>query len=59
MIAGMLVSGMLIYSGGMREGNPYLHFGAVSCRAPEEELYRKRCIKLGENISGKAIELFT
>jgi NAD(P)H dehydrogenase (quinone) len=58
MIAGMLVRGMLIYSGGIAEGQPYLHFGAVSCRAPEEDLYRERCLKLGENIARKAVELF-
>jgi NAD(P)H dehydrogenase (quinone) len=58
MIAGMLVRGMLIYSGGIAEGQPYLHFGAVSARAPEEELYRERCLKLGENIARKAVELF-
>jgi NAD(P)H dehydrogenase (quinone) len=57
-IAGMLVRGMLVYSGGITEGQPYLHFGAVSCRAPEEELYRERCLKLGENIARKAMELF-
>ena len=58
MIAGMLVRGMLIYSGGIAEGQPYLHFGAVSRRAPEEELYRERCLKLGENVARKAVELF-
>ena len=58
MIAGMLVRGMLIYSGGIAEGQPYLHFGAVSCRAPDEDLYRDRCRKLGENIARKALELF-
>ena len=31
---------------------------AVSSRAPEEELYRERCLKLGENVARKAIELF-
>ena len=58
MIAGMLVHGMLIYSGGIGVGQPYLHFGAVSCRAPEEALYRDRCLKLGENVARKAVELF-
>ena len=58
MIAGMLVRGMLIYSGGITEGHPYLHFGAVSSRAPDEDLYRERCLKLGDNIARKAIELF-
>jgi NAD(P)H dehydrogenase (quinone) len=57
-IAGMLVRGMLIYSGGIALGKPYLHFGAVSARAPEDELYRTRCLKLGENIANKAVELF-
>ena len=57
-IAGMLVRGMLVYSGGITQGQPYLHFGAVSRRAPEEDLYRERCLKLGENIARKAAELF-
>jgi len=57
-IAGLLVHGMMVYSGGISQGEPYLHFGAVSCRAPEEDLYRERCIKLGENIAKKAVELF-
>ncbi len=57
MIAGMLVRGMLIYSGGITRGMPYLHFGAVSTRAPEG-LYAERCAKLGENIAAKAVELF-
>jgi len=57
-IAGMLVLGMIIYSGGISVGTPYLHFGAVSARAPEDEFYRDRCLKLGENIATKAIELF-
>jgi len=57
MIAGLLVRGMLIYSGGITEGAPYLHFGAVSARAPEG-LYAERCVKLGQNIASKAKELF-
>jgi len=57
LIAGMLVRGMLIYSGGITRGYPYLHFGAVSARSPEG-LYAERCLKLGENIASKAKELF-
>lgn len=57
MIAGMMVRGMLIYSGGITCGMPYLHFGAVSTKAPEG-LYAERCTKLGENIAAKAVELF-
>ena len=57
LIAGMLVRGMLIYSGGITRGYPYLHFGAVSARSPEG-LYAERCLKLGENVASKARELF-
>jgi NAD(P)H dehydrogenase (quinone) len=57
MIAGMLVRGMLIYSGGITRGAPYLHFGAVSTKAPEG-LYAERCVKLGESIAAKGVELF-
>jgi len=56
-IAALLVRGLLIYSGGITVGQPFLHFGAVSARAPEG-LYADRCVKLGENIATKAIELF-
>ncbi|MBI2439824.1 MAG: flavodoxin domain-containing protein [Lentisphaerae bacterium] len=57
-IAALLVLGMLIYSGGITVGPPYLHFGAVSRKAPTEELYRERCLKLGTNIANKALALF-
>ncbi len=56
LIAGMLVHGMLIYSGGIRAGHPPLHFGAVSRRTPEG-LDVERARKLGENIARKAAEL--
>jgi len=58
MIAAMLVHGMLIYSGGAVSGQPYLHFGAVSHKAPDKDLYRERCLKLGQNIATKARQLF-
>ena len=57
-IAGLLVHGMLVYSGGITNGMPILHFGAVSRKAPDEDLYRERCLKLGQNIAQKAKELF-
>ena len=57
LIAGMLVRGMLIYSGGVSRGEPYLHFGAVSARRPTG-LYEERCIKLGDNLASKGLELF-
>ncbi len=57
-IAALLVHGMIVYSGGISAGMPYLHFGAVSRKSPEEDLYRERCVKLGTNITRKALELF-
>jgi NAD(P)H dehydrogenase (quinone) len=56
-IAGMLVRGMMIYSGGITRGKPFLHFGAVSEKSPSG-LYEERCVKLGENIANKAKELW-
>jgi len=56
LIAGMLVHGMLIYSGGIRAGHPPVHFGAVSRRSPEG-LDAERARKLGENIARKALDL--
>ena len=57
LIAAMLIRGMLIYSGGITQGEPYLHFGAVSTRSPEG-IYAERCLKLGQTISTKAKEIF-
>ena len=58
LIAAMLVRGMLIYSGGITAGQPFLHFGAVSTRAPQDDLCRNRCLQLGRLIARKARELF-
>ena len=57
-VAGLLVRGMMVYSGGITEGVPFLHFGAVSARAPKDDLYVKRCRKLGHNIASRAKELY-
>jgi len=58
LIAALLVHGMLVYSGGIAQGMPFLHFGAVSTKAPQDDLYRQRCLKLGRNLAAKAVELF-
>ena len=58
MIAAALVLGMLIYSGGVKEGYPPLHFGAVSQKAPSSDIDRERAVKLGENIASMAKKLF-
>ncbi|MEA2062412.1 MAG: flavodoxin domain-containing protein [Gemmatimonadota bacterium] len=57
MIAGMLVRGMLIYAGGIAEGHPPVHFGAVACKTPQG-IDRERAVKLGRNIAAKAAELW-
>jgi len=58
MIAAVLVHGMIVYSGGVSQGYPPLHFGAVSQKAPATDLDRDRAVKLGKNIAMKAVELF-
>jgi len=58
MIAAALVLGMIVYSGGIAEGYPPLHFGAVSQKAPSTDLDRERARKLGENIASMAKKLF-
>ncbi len=58
-IAVLLIKGMLVYSGGITHGEPDLHFGAVSHRAPETDLDTERCLKLGENVANKAQEIFS
>ena len=58
MIAAALVLGMIIYSGGISEGYPPLHFGAVSRKAPTSDIDRERAVKLGKNIASMAKKLF-
>lgn len=58
-ISELLVCGMLVYSSGIADGSPILHFGAISQKAPSENtLDYNRCLKLGERISSKGHELF-
>jgi hypothetical protein len=50
-ISELRVCGMLVYSSGIAEGNPILHFGAISQKAPTENtLDYDRCLKLGTGI---------
>ncbi|MGI6375880.1 MAG: flavodoxin family protein [Anaerolineae bacterium] len=55
-IAGMLSRGMMVYSGGVLGRPDGLHFGAVSVGAPEG-IYGERCLRLGEAIATRAMEL--
>jgi NAD(P)H dehydrogenase (quinone) len=56
MIAGLLVMGMIVYSGGTTHGQPGTHFGAVSTKAPQG-VDAERCIKLGERVAALARSL--
>lgn len=58
MIAAAMVMGMLVYSGGVSQGYPPIHFGAVSHKAPVSDIDRERAIKLGKNIAGMAKKIF-
>ena len=58
MIAAALVLGMLVYSGGVEQGYPPVHFGAVSQKAPSSSIDRERAVKLGKNIAAMANTLF-
>ncbi|MFC1606743.1 flavodoxin family protein [Candidatus Latescibacterota bacterium] len=58
-IAAALVLGMVVYSGGVSQGYPPIHFGAVSHKAPTSDIDRKRAVKLGENIASMAVKLFS
>ena len=57
-IGAVLARRVLVGPGLLFLGTPYVHFGAVSKKGPEEELYRDRCLKLSQNITTKALELF-
>ncbi len=57
LIAGMLIRGMMIYSGGVVTGRPPTHFGAVSTRSPDG-FDAERCVKLGRNIGARINELW-
>ncbi|KLU64143.1 flavodoxin [Desulfosporosinus acididurans] len=57
MIAEMLVKGMLVYSSGVAEGQPFIHYGAV-CIKDGDDGQKERAKIFGERIARKAVELF-
>lgn len=57
MIAELLVKGMLIYSAGVAEGQPFTHYGAV-CIQSGDESQQERARIFGERIAKKTAELF-
>lgn len=56
LIAGMLIRGMIIYTGGVTELVP-THFGAVSAKSPVG-FDAERCEQLGINVAKKVQELW-
>lgn len=57
LIAEMLVKGMLVYSSGAAEGQPFIHYGAV-CIQDGDDGQKERAKIFGERIAKKAVELF-
>lgn len=54
----MVCKGMLVYTGGTENGQPFTHLGAVSVKAGEE-FHKNRAEALGERIAKKVLELFS
>ena len=57
LIGHMLVKGMVVYSAGVSQGDPYTHFGAV-CIKDGDEKQQERARLFGERIVKKAAELY-
>ena len=57
LIAELLVKGMLVYSSGASEGQPFIHYGPV-CIQEGDEGQKTRARIFGERIAKKTIELF-
>ncbi len=57
LIAELLVKGMLIYSSGVAEGQPFIHYGPV-CIQEGDEGQKERARIFGERIAKKTVELF-
>jgi NAD(P)H dehydrogenase (quinone) len=53
----MLVKGMVVYSSGISQGAPLLHYGAVAIK-DGDAYQRERARILGKRVAEKALELF-
>ena len=53
----MLVKGMLVYSSGSAEGQPYIHYGVVCIKNGDSD-QRERAKIFGKRIALKTLELF-
>jgi len=57
LVGHMLVKGMLVYSGGSAEGQPYTHYGIV-CLKDGDEQQKERARIFGKRVATKVVELF-
>jgi len=57
MIGELLVKGMLVYSSGVAEGQPFIHYGPV-CIKDGDEGQKERAMIFGERIAKKTVEVF-
>ena len=57
LIAELLVKGMLVYSSGVAEGQPIIHYGPV-CIQEGDAGQKERARIFGERIAKKTVELF-
>jgi NAD(P)H dehydrogenase (quinone) len=53
----LLVSGMLVYTPGVSQGAPYVHYGTVAIK-DGNEFQKERAKIFGQRIAQKALELF-
>lgn len=53
----MLVKGMLVYSGGAGNGQPFTHLGAASVK-DGDDFQKERAVIFGERMAKKALEIF-
>ena len=57
LIAELLVKGMLVYSSGAAEGQPFIHYGPV-CIQEGDEGQKERARVFGERVAKKTVDLF-
>lgn len=57
MITGLLVRGMLLFSGGVAGGQPFTHFGTVSINKGDQAK-RDRARVFGGRVAAKALDLW-
>lgn len=57
LIGHLLVKGMVVYSAGTSQGQPFTHYGCVTIKAGDEG-QQERARIFGQRVAAKALELF-